>query len=342
MNSDRPVFLVGCPRSGTTLLSAMLHAHPRIAIPPETRFLIPAYEQRARFGDLRQRSNRARLGAWITRPGETKFEDLRIDRDAVIAAIVAGPATFGSATGIVWREFARSRGKSRWGEKRPVYWRYLDTIMRLYPDAQLVHLVRDPRACVASLEQMPWWQTGRLGAISTWMLADEELRRAARRLPDDTYHRVRYEDLLRDPRTHLRQICGFLGETFEEQMLDHSRAADDVAPVFKQWHARVGEGVDVSRIDAWQQTLPAEDVALIETAVRRQLSAYGYPRTLPRPQPGRNDVLALAARLARRRVALRRWRAEDWLRRRRDITPLAARLTTAQLERARREVDDAS
>uniref|UniRef100_UPI00281255E6 sulfotransferase n=1 Tax=Streptomyces alfalfae TaxID=1642299 RepID=UPI00281255E6 len=58
--SPRPVFLLGCPRSGTTLLQLMLHAHPRIALPPENRFVLPAYERRLAFGDLRDRGNRAR------------------------------------------------------------------------------------------------------------------------------------------------------------------------------------------------------------------------------------------------------------------------------------------
>ena len=46
MSENRPIFLVGCPRSGTTLLSTMLHGHPRLAMPPETRFLLPAYRSR--------------------------------------------------------------------------------------------------------------------------------------------------------------------------------------------------------------------------------------------------------------------------------------------------------
>lgn len=337
MTSDRPVFLLGCPRSGTTLLSAMLHAHPRIAIPPETRFLIPAYEQRRRFGDLNDRRNRIRLAEWITRPDATKFEDLRLDRQAVIDAIAAGPATFGSATGIVWREFARSRGKARWGEKRPVYWRHIDMIMRLYPDAQLVHLVRDPRACVASLTEMPWWTTGRLGAMTTWTLADNELRRAARRLPNNAYHRVRYEDLLHDPRTHLESICRFLGESFDERMLDHAAAAHDVAPTFKQWHARVDHPVDASRIDAWRHRLPPQDVALIEAVTHRQMQDHGYAAGEPRARPLRPDLLAYYHRYARRRLALSRWRAEDRLRRRSDPNPLAARLTSIQQVQAGRD-----
>jgi hypothetical protein len=62
---ERPIFVMGCPRSGTTLLQLMLHRHSRIAIPPENRFVLAGYLGRREFGDLRLVANRARLAAWI-------------------------------------------------------------------------------------------------------------------------------------------------------------------------------------------------------------------------------------------------------------------------------------
>jgi len=52
VSSDRPIFVVGCPRSGTTMLSLMIHAHPRLAMPPESRFLLKVWRAREKFGDL--------------------------------------------------------------------------------------------------------------------------------------------------------------------------------------------------------------------------------------------------------------------------------------------------
>ena len=334
MTCDRPIFLVGCPRSGTTLLSALLHAHPRIAMPPETRFLIPAYEKRAQFGDLEIAENRRRLARWITRPGWTKFDDLRLDRDAVVDKIVAGPPTFGSAMGIVWREFATSRGKARWGEKRPAYWRYLGTIRRLFPDAQIVHLIRDGRACVASLDQVPWWPTGRLGAMTTWALADRELRRAGRTLPADTYHAVRYEDVLADPRGTLTALCGFLGEDFDERMLEHAEAARDVVPTFKAWHARADHELDLARVEAWRQTLTAADIGLLEATLGRRLRTNGYALTGAGTRPSPGALLGYARAYAHHRASIHKWDAQDALRRRRDRNPLAARLTSAEIAAA--------
>src|ERR1700755_3342949 len=112
---ERPIFVVGCPRSGTTMLQLMLHAHPRIAIPPETRFLMAAYDARSDFGALTQEANRRALARWIVDRKKTRFGDLGLDGQRVIDEIVAGPPTLGSALGIVLRAYAARFRKPRWG-----------------------------------------------------------------------------------------------------------------------------------------------------------------------------------------------------------------------------------
>jgi hypothetical protein len=113
--NDRPIFVIGCPRSGTTLLQLMLHAHPRIAVPTETRFVLAAYDARRDFGDLREAQNRRALAEWIVGRKVTRFRDLGLDRAAVVEEIVAAPGTLGSALETVFRAYARRFGKQRWG-----------------------------------------------------------------------------------------------------------------------------------------------------------------------------------------------------------------------------------
>jgi len=322
MSENRPIFLVGCPRSGTTLLTAMLHAHPRIAMPAETRFLLPAYRTRAQYGDLRVAENRRRLAEdLVADPG--RFHELHLDRDAMIEKLVAAPPTLGTAFGTIWREFAHSRGKARWGEKRPAYWRDMGVILRLFPDAQVVHLVRDGRACVASLKKVHWWKGGALGAMSTWNLADASLRRLGRRLPPDSYHRLRYEDLLADPRRELTRLCAFLGERFDEAMLDHTRAADDIVASYKTWHERTRGALDPDRIEAWRRELTPDEIGLFETVARRAMRRNGYEPSGLGTRPGPADLAGYYRETARRRRGIYRERAEDAVRRRRDPQPLA-------------------
>lgn len=322
-SNDRPIFLVGCPRSGTTLLSAMLHAHPRLAMPPETRFLIPVYRERAEFGDLRVEANRRRLAARITEPMDSMFADLALDRVAVIDRIVAAPPTVGSAAGTLWREFARDRGKARWGEKRPAYWRDMDVVLRLFPDAQIVHLMRDGRACVASLKQVTWWREGVLGAMTTWALAERQLRRLGRRLPSDSYHRLRYEDLLADPEAELTRLCAFLGEDFDEAMLDRGDSATDIVQSRQRWHDRVKGELDPARIEAWRTVLEPQELGLFEAVAGRALRRNGYALSGAGERPTIGRLAAYYQVLGRRLGSMAKWRLRDARQRRAEEITLA-------------------
>ncbi len=325
VDNSRPIFIVGCPRSGTTLLSVLLHAHPHIAMPPETRFLLPAYYEREQFGDLTDPANRRRLAESITGKG-TAFRDLRLKRPEVIEAVVAAPPTLGSALGTVWQEFARSRGKKRWGEKRPAYWRELDVVLRLFPDAQIIHLVRDPRSCVASLAQVPWWHNDVAHSTALWGVSTAETDRFGKKLSADTFHRVFYEDLVNDVRGTLGELCSFLGEEFAEEMLEHAGAAKDIVPARKTWHGLVGKQVDSSRVQGWRKTLDPKDIGLVELVSRRQMGRYGYERSDAGAHPRPADTAAAVTRKAAIRSWLVKRRVADARLRRRFPMPLAAEI----------------
>src|SRR3954470_13172883 len=99
------------------MLQLMLHAHPRIAIPPETRFVLAAYRERRTFGDLAVPAHRRALARWITDPRETRFGGLGLDAYDVVEAIAAGPGALGSALATVFQRCAARFGKPRWGDK---------------------------------------------------------------------------------------------------------------------------------------------------------------------------------------------------------------------------------
>lgn len=322
MANDRPIFVVGCPRSGTTLLQLMLHAHPRIAIPPETRFLLEAYRDRHRFGDLRRPANRRALAHFIVNRPQTRFFDLGLDPQAVISEIVASPPTLGSAVGAVFRAYSERFGKPRWGDKRPAYVNNLDVIRRLFPDAQIIHIVRDGRDCVASLQEMPWHRQGIYHSIAAWAQAVDNARLARRRLPADTFYELRYEDLVADPERELAALCHFLGEEYDPAMVRPADVAP-IVPDYKTWHERP---VDGSRVGDWRNRLTETEAALCEVLLADRLSEYGYDvsgegRIKPADRLRYERIIA-RHRLARPKRALAQ--ATDRLRR---LPPPAALLT---------------
>jgi hypothetical protein len=302
MTADRPIFVVGCPRSGTTMLQLMLHAHPRIAIPPESRFLLTAYWQRREFGDLRSPENRHRLARWIVDRRETRFRDLGLDGEEIVRRIVAGPGTLGAALGTIFRGYAERFGKPRWGDKRPAYLQNLDVILRLFPDAQIINVVRDGRDCVASLKEMSWHDRDIYATVAAWARAVDDARRAARRLDRTQWHQLRYEDLVADPHGELAAICAFLGEDYDPAMAQPSAVAPVAVPKFKTWHSRTHKPVTTQRVRSWEDRLTAEELALCQAALGSRLRACGYELSgVPRPRSG--EVLRYGWAAAPHRLA---------------------------------------
>jgi Sulfotransferase family len=325
-DDDRPIFVLGCPRSGTTLLQLMLHSHHRIAIPPETRFLIPTYTHRLSFGDLEQRANRRRLARFIVRR-RTRFEELGLPRKAIVRQIADGPPTVGSALGIVLRAYARLFDCPRWGDKRPAYHGYIDVLMRLFPDAHLVHVVRDPRDCVASLKRMPWFRASSHFAVAEWAAAIRHTDAAKRRWPD-ALTRVRYETLVADPERELRALCAALGEAYDPAMAEPRRVADIAVPLRQAWHSNTRAEVSAASVGGWTKGLDRWEVALCETALAGPMRRFGYePSGAGRPPA--EHLLRYASAEAARGARRARRRTEDRVRRLREPNPVAARLTAA-------------
>ena len=270
-----PIVVVGCPRSGTTLLQVALHAHRRIAIPPETWLLVEGYRARAQFGDLRTAEGRDRFEDWLT--GQRKVRDLGLSR-AELHALVAGAApTLGSLLAAVLQGYSARFGKPRWGDKRPSYYRDVEVVLRLFPDAQFVHVVRDARACIASLERLPWYTKGPDAALSMWCTAIDRGERWKRRLGPERWHELQYEHLLAEPERELRRLCAFLGEEFDPAMLEPAATAAVAVPARKTWHRRTRGPLDLARIAAYREELPPAQLALVERVAGRRLRRYGYP-----------------------------------------------------------------
>jgi hypothetical protein len=333
MVNDRPIFVMGCPRSGTTMVQLMLHAHPRIAIPPETRFLLNAYRERKRFGDLADPANRRALARWIVDRTATRFADLGLDRDEVTERIVAGPPTLGSALGIVFQAYAERFGKPRWGDKRPAYLSNIDVILRLFPDAQIVNVVRDGRDCVASLKEMPWHHADIYTTIAQWAAAVDCSRRAAATLPLDTYYEISYERLVDSPEPELTALCAYLGEEYHPAMAEPSRVAPVAVPKQKVWHGRTHQPVNTDRVGSSASRLEPAQLALCEALLGGRLHRLGYPVSgTGQASPGQR--LRFERALLRHRLSPAKRAVVGALDRMRRSAPVAAQLTSRQLAEA--------
>ena len=262
-----PIFIVGAPRSGTTLLRAMLSRHPRIGLSDETYYLYTVYQRRRAFGDLANPANRKALIESYT--ATQRVQQLKIDlsrlRERLMVEGTSYPAFFASFL----QFYAEEQGKVRAGEKTPHHARYVDTLLDWSPNGSVIHLVRDPRDVCASLRNMPWGRKAATANADLWV----DLTMAAERgQGHPRFCRVRYEDIVADPERALRNLCEFIGEEFDPAML----STTPVSTADKPWFLRSHEALSKERMGVWQRRLSRNDVGLIETIAGPLMMAMGY------------------------------------------------------------------
>ncbi len=275
--SNQPIFIVGCERSGTTILRLMLNEHSRIALPPQTKFSRKLYKRRLLFGNLLKKENRKKIIQWmLERKSNTKLMDLQLD-DGVLEKMWEKRATLGDITAAVFQQYSLERNKSRWGDKRPYYIRYIAQLVRLYPDARIIHVIRDGRDCVASLKRMPWWKKSAIYSILNWRHAIR-MGSDAINIYEDQFMEIRYEDLINEPELHLREICKFLGETYEPAMVNFHLNAEQNIPGYKQpWHYKTSKPLSAKFIGQWQEELSKNEVHSLEWCAGKELTKWNYP-----------------------------------------------------------------
>jgi hypothetical protein len=272
--SRPPVFIVGAPRSGTSLLRQMLNRHPELAICNETHFLriICKKGRREAFGDLGNRANRQRLvNEYVSlRP----MQRLGVDCTRLAERLVQEGTSYQALFTSVLRYYAESQGKRRFGEKTPRHALFVDTLCEWFPGAVILHIVRDPRDVVASLLRMPFGSRSVVLNARLWLRLNLAARRSSHL---HEYLEVRYEALVIQPEQELTRICTFIGEEYSPAMLTPEQPAvtDD------SWRNRYQTPLTTSRVNQWRRELTPEQVAQIEWAVGPHLERFGYAREAP-------------------------------------------------------------
>ncbi|MBI4881979.1 MAG: sulfotransferase [Planctomycetes bacterium] len=291
-----PVFLVGCPRSGTTLLQRLLDAHPLVSIAPETFFIRRFWKKRRVYGDLRDCGRFERLVSDVTALQE--FADMGLDAEGFRAAARAVPRAIDALFSLLLAEFAKLRGTPWVGEKTPNHLLYMRTLERFFPDARFVHIVRDPRAVALSWRGVPWSNGSLAQDAEVW----RRYLATARAKPPRQRERLlllRYEELVAHPEPQLRKLCEFLGLPFHPAMLAGEAARELVVDLEREpWKQGAAGPIHCASVDRWRSVLSAAEVRAVETVTWFEMKAAGY-----RPEHGLVRLLPGMARHAARRAA---------------------------------------
>ena len=305
---DRPIFIVGPGRSGTTLLRSLLSAHSRIAVTPETKFMARAEEWGLKRGvpdDFDE--------FWSHYTTWLRFRDLGIEAARCHELIeIQNDYSFAAVFRAVLFAYGEKVGKLRIGEKTPTHVRYLPYLLEWFPDARILFTQRDPRAVVAS-QMKTYWVKQKLTPRSIrdgifiekrgeqilyWAkewVADFDVSLKPWQ-GDPRFYTVNYEKLVSNTEEEMRAIFAFLDESFELSVLTERNAAtvplpvtEGIDPQMAQWrrdhHAKSMESISTDSLEKWKGELSRAEIAMIEGCCAKTMSTLGYaPSLSPRLQ----------------------------------------------------------
>jgi sulfotransferase family protein len=320
--SKAPVFVVGCPRSGTTLLYHMLLSAGNFAMYRAESQVFNVLEPR--FGDLGKASHREKLlQAWF---GSALFSKTGLDVEEVKEKVMGECRNGGDFLRLVMQAMARRQNVERWADSTPEHVLYLDRIKATIPDALAIHMIRDGRDVALSLEKQAWirpfpWDRAKSLEVAAlyWEWIVEEGRKRGKVLGGD-YVEIHYEDLVQNPREVLARLSRFV-----EQELDYDRitkvGVGTVSHPNSSFAVETEEG-EFTPVERWKNSLDARQLGVLDELIGETLQELGYPlQSSGTPAAGRS--------LARMRSSYQ-WYFDMKLRLKRD-TSLARALVSRDL-----------
>lgn len=285
------LFVVGTPRSGTTMLKRMLAAHPLVAMTRETHWIPGIYERRRGLSE----SGAVTLKTLDKLFRHPRFEQIRPRRERMERWLARKPEmTYAQLVTKLFDRYGAREGKPLVGDKTPTYVSRIPTLAGLWPAARFIHLVRDGRDVLLSLRgwrkldkaagHFETWRDDPVVTAALWWKALVGLgREDGSRLAQGHYVEVRYESLVAQPESHCRDLAKFLGLPYDPHMVryheGHPESESTPRSVNDAWLP------PTPGLRDWRRDLTDAEVERFDAAAGDLLAELGYERAFLKPSP---------------------------------------------------------
>jgi len=270
-----PVFVLGCPRSGTTVLYHMLLSAGGFAVYRSESNVFNLLTPR--FGGMRSVQDRKRLmHAWLN---SVLFQVSGLDASGITARVMEKCRSGGDFLRIVMETVAQNQGVDRWADCTPEHLLYMREIKRQIPDALFIHIIRDGRDVALSyLKQgwsypLPWDRNESLGVAGLyWQWIVGRGREAGKDLGAD-YQEVRFEELVTHPEKTLARLGEFIEHDLDYETIQRA-GIGSVSEPNSSFGAEAGRFDPVER---WRTKMSSTELSDFEALVGDRLEELGYP-----------------------------------------------------------------
>jgi hypothetical protein len=280
---DNPIFIVGTERSGSNLLRLLLNEISGIAIPHPPHLMRDLSKVIWRYGDLQVDANFRRLigdAVQLVRlhfsPWPFELSTERIFKEAVARNLYAVYAA-------IHEQYLEQSGRKRWGCKSTFMIEHVGDVVAHHAEPQFIHLVRDVRDVAVSARRSVFSHYHPYFVAKLWQREQAKGLSWATQLPAKAWLTVRYEDLIADPESKMREVCRFLGARYNEKIMRffEGESARELSGLSRSWE-NVARPVLRENAQKFRRELSGEEIRLIESVAWHEMEALGYtPLTEP-------------------------------------------------------------
>lgn len=277
-------FILGRPRTGTTLLRSLLDAHPNVMIPWECQFVLNLYPK---YGSLEFWNPETLEHFYTDLLDQWQFRTWNLDHEKLKTDLMAceGQISYASLCQVVYLNqisFYPKQTILMIGDKNPGYSIYPDRLKKIYPDAKFIYILRDYRDNFHSIKNVDFELPIVSVVVYKWKYFYKQALLASKKYPD-SFAFVRYEDLVSEPETRFREICEFLSIPYVPECFDFYKMknkAEETYPVviLKKHHKSLFNPVNTSRIGLWKKSMSGRQVKIADFVAGKYAEQAGYER----------------------------------------------------------------
>lgn len=292
MSANNPLFIIGNPRSGTTMLRLILTSHSEVLIPPECGFIIWLKEKYSNWqrqdNDIHERRSSFIDDLFASK----KFDTWHLDKKLIDEQItVCQPENYADLCGVVYASYGVSIGKkfSVWGDKNNFYINHMGDLLGLYGEARFLHIVRDGRDVACSYREVmakksnspyaPKLNTDISNIAMEWFSNVMKVDSFINMMPRNQVMTVRYEDLVMHSSETARSMCEWLGLPFENEILNfhqQNREKNLEPELTMDWKQRTMQPISDETIGRYKSILGKDELIQFELVAEQALGRFDY------------------------------------------------------------------
>jgi hypothetical protein len=281
-------FIIGRPRSGTTLLRVLFEAHPNVTIPPESPFIINLYKK---YGKVTSWDENIIKEFCDDLFKQRYFDKWLIGRDDLLEKllILKGEVSFQdmvrqvclSYTSVFYKEEIQLIG-----DKNPAYSLFAGRIHKLFPEAKIIHITRDYRDNYLSLVNVNFEVPIVPLVIYRWKFAHKRMQKLKKNNPG-LICSIKYEDLATDPEKYFREVCRFLGLEFYPDVLEFYKKKAEVEKVYAGSeeialvHKSLFYPISTDRMNLWKKQMTERQIRVADLVAGKTAVKAGYEQKFP-------------------------------------------------------------